>query len=131
VNELLALLMDSIDFASGGSVDGYALKIGLGFIGGVAKDVNLDTPCAASPRTTTPFLSSETKTIDFSSPSVMETQRVFHCFPEQIGGEVSGERTLVDSDRRHRCARTHCPLTPSTPVQPSAALRGTVDRASG
>ena len=43
VNELLALLMDSIDFPSGGLVDGYALKIGFGFIGGVAKDVNLDT----------------------------------------------------------------------------------------
>ncbi len=36
--------MDSIDFPSGGLVDGYALKIGFGFIGGVAKDVNLDTP---------------------------------------------------------------------------------------
>ena len=44
VNKLLALLMDSIDFASGGLVDGDALKIGFGFIGGVAKDVNLDTP---------------------------------------------------------------------------------------
>ena len=42
VNELLALLMDSIDFESCGLVDCYALKIGFGFIGGVAKDVNLD-----------------------------------------------------------------------------------------
>jgi hypothetical protein len=44
VNELLALLMDPIDFASGGPIDGYTLKIGFGFIGWVAKDVNLDTP---------------------------------------------------------------------------------------
>ena len=35
--------MNSIDFVSGGPVDGYALKIGFGFICGVAKDVNLDT----------------------------------------------------------------------------------------
>ena len=44
VYELLALLMDSIDFSSGGPVDGYALKIGFGLIRGVAEDVNLDTP---------------------------------------------------------------------------------------
>jgi hypothetical protein len=43
MNELLALLMDSIDFASGGLVNGYALEIRFGLVGRVAKDVNLDT----------------------------------------------------------------------------------------